>query len=57
MNLQSWILLFVILGLAAWVAMRLHHKHKASGGVCSSCNATGCALRPYREKQLRRRKK
>ncbi len=56
MNLQSWILLAVVAALALVVIVRLHSKHKASGGVCSSCNATGCALRAIKEKQARNKK-
>ena len=56
MNLQSWILLAVVAALAIATVVRLRRKHKAAVGACSSCNATGCALRAIKEKQARNKK-
>ena len=49
MNFQSWILLTIILGIAAAIVWRLHRQHKRSGGSCANCSATGCALRAFKE--------
>lgn len=54
MNLQSWTLLIVILGIAAVVIWRLRRQHKHSGGSCANCSASGCALRALKEKNNKR---
>ncbi|MDO4510804.1 MAG: hypothetical protein Q4B68_03180 [Bacteroidales bacterium] len=45
MNLQSWILLIVVVTLLGGVLLRLFHGHKRGRGGCSCCSKTTCPIK------------
>lgn len=45
MNVQSLLVVLLLLVAVFLAAMRLYKKHKAKHGRCDDCDATGCIFR------------
>ncbi len=45
MNLQSLLIVLVLLAAAACATVKRWRKHKAKRGRCADCDATGCIFR------------
>lgn len=49
MNLQSWILLLVVLALVVWVAAGLFRRHRQGRGGCNCCSTTTCPIKQLKK--------
>ena len=48
MNLQSMLVVLLLLAAVSLAAIRLYKKHKTKRGCCDDCDATGCIFRNVR---------